>query len=68
MIYSLGASHFLNELEINIIPLSLDLKNLFFNPRYQYWNQAIIQNIAELDFSRHAACFDELYPNEGGQP
>lgn len=42
-------------------------KNLFFSPRYQYWNQAIIQNIAELDFSRHAACFDELYSNEGGQ-
>ena len=43
-------------------------KNLFFNPRYQYWNQAIVQNIAELDFSRHAACFDELYSNEGGKP
>lgn len=42
-------------------------KNIFFNPRYQYWNRAIIQNIIELDFSRHAACFDKLYPNSERQ-
>ena len=42
-------------------------KNLYFNPRYMYWSQAIVQNIAQLDFSKHAACFDELYSNESGQ-
>lgn len=36
-------------------------KNLFFNPRYEYWNQAVIQNIEQLDFSKHAECFDKLY-------
>lgn len=36
-------------------------KNLFFNPRYEYWNQAVIQNIKQLDFSKHAECFDKLY-------
>ena len=40
--------------------------NLFFDLAYQYWKQVIIQNISELDFSRHAACFDELYPNDEG--
>lgn len=43
-------------------------KNLDFNPIYMYWSQAIVQNITQLDFSKHAACFDELYSNEGGAP
>ena len=42
--------------------------NLFFNSEYQHWCQVIIQNIAESDFSRHAACFDELYSSGGGEP
>lgn len=42
-------------------------KNLYFNPRYMCWSQAIVQNIAQLDFSKHAACFDELYSNESRQ-
>lgn len=36
-------------------------KNLFFNPKYKYWNQAVIQNIEQLDFSKHAECFEKLY-------
>ena len=36
-------------------------KNLFFNPKYEYWIQAVIQNIEQLGFSKHAEYFDKLY-------